>query len=359
MKFSKRGLMLVSLLIISVLIHIYSQDKARVEAGYSNQFYIDFSRLLRNISGQIPFSAGDILYGAIILWFIWKLIQKISMRKKSKPLNQRYAKIFLRLLITCSIIYIVFNIFWGINYNRKGIASQIGIKIEKYSKQELRDMNCLLTDKINFTKEALIRQKKPYPSTPQLFNMVSDAYYKIESQYPFLAYRHSSIKSSMWGWLGNYAGISGYYNPITAEAQVNTSIPAFLQPFVACHEVAHQVGYAKEMEANFVGYLAASASSDTLFHYSVYLDLLAYSSRNLYRIDTVSAKLNYKELSPAVIKDLEEWRRFNKKHTSPAEPVFKWVYGKFLQGNQQPTGILSYDEVTGFIIAYYKKFGKI
>jgi hypothetical protein len=77
----------------------------------------------------------------------------------------------------------------------------------------------------------------------------------------------------LWGWLGNYVGFTGYYNPFTGEAQVNTTVPKFLQPFTASHEVAHQLGYAKEMEANFVGYLAASHSTDTLFRYSVYLDL--------------------------------------------------------------------------------------
>jgi hypothetical protein len=35
------------------------------------------------------------------------------------------------------------------------------------------------------------------------------------------------------------------------------------------------------------------------------------------------------------------------------------MYGKYLQNNQQPSGILSYDEVTGLLIAYYKKNGTL
>jgi hypothetical protein len=68
--------------------------------------------------------------------------------------------------------------------------------------------------------------------------------------------------------------------------------------------VAHQLGYGKENEANFVGFLAAISSEDTLFHYSVYLDMFAYSNRNLFATDSVSAKLYRKELSPYVQKDL-------------------------------------------------------
>ena len=174
-----------------------------------------------------------------------------------------------------------------------------------------------------------------------------------------IKYHTISIKPSMWGWLGNYTGFTGYYNPFTGEAQVNTTVPEFLQPYIACHEVAHQLGYAKEMEANFVGYLAASASQDTLFHYSVYLDLFFYSNRNLYGNDSAGAKSFAMQLLPSVKADIKEWKDFNRRHKNPIEPVIRWVYGKFLEGNQQPQGVLSYDEVTSFMIAYYKKFGKI
>jgi len=178
-------------------------------------------------------------------------------------------------------------------------------------------------------------------------------------RFPFMEYHTISLKRSMWGWLGNYTGFTGYYNPFTGEAQVNTSVPDFLQPFIACHEVAHQLGYAKEMEANFVGYLAATSTTDTLFHYSVYLDLFVYSNRNLYGSDSISARTIAKGLSADVRKDLTTWRDFNRRHKSPVEPVIRWLYGKYLENNQQPQGVLSYDEVTSFLIAYYKKFGRI
>ena len=274
-------------------------------------------------------------------------------------LRKRAASVLYKLFILCCSFYIVFNIFWGINYNRQGIAWQLGLKIEKYSTDELKEMNCLLIDRINTSKSTLTINKTAYPSNKELFKMVSNCYQNITAQYSFLKYEPPSLKSSMWGWLGNYTGFTGYYNPFTGEAQVNTSVPKFLQPFIACHEVAHQLGYAKEMEANFVGYLAAAASKDTLLHYSVYLDLFIYANRNLYYTDSVSSKLYRKDLSPAVIADLKEWTKFNKDHQSPVEPIIRWVYGKFLESNQQPHGIYSYDEVTGFIISYYKKFGKI
>jgi hypothetical protein len=254
---------------------------------------------------------------------------------------------------------VLFNLLWGINYNRQGIASQLQLKMEKYSVEDLKNINALVLEKVNTAKRSLLNQHTSYPSTKQLFSKVQEAYAVVDSTYPFLQYHPRSIKSSLWGWLGNYLGFTGYYNPFTGEAQVNTSVPGFIQPYTSCHEVAHQLGYAKEMEANFVGYLAASASKDTLLHYSVYFDLFLYSNRNLFMVDSSAARSFSKQLLPEVKADIKEWREFNIRHKNPVEPVFRWLYGKYLQSNEQPQGLLSYDEVVGFLIAYYKKFGKI
>jgi hypothetical protein len=79
----------------------------------------------------------------------------------------------------------------------------------------------------------------------------------------------------------------------------------------------------------------------------------------LWQADSVTAKLYRSELSPLVQNDLKEWKEYNRKYSSPLSPVIWWFYGKFLQTNQQPQGILSYNEVTSFLVAYKKKFGKI
>ena len=361
MKVNRKWLTALILLMICVFIHFYSIDAHRVENGYSSRFFPVFSRFLRNAFGAIPVSIGDILYGLLVGLMIWRFIKwLIDLKKKRElPVSHRVKNRLLNTVITLSWLYIIFNIFWGINYNRKGIAFQLQLNIEKYTVKELKNMNGLLVGKINNSRQVITDQRKPFPTNRELFKRVNDTYAEAEKKYPFIDYRPSSLKSSLWGWVGNYGGFTGYYNPFTGEAQVNTSVPAFIQPFVACHEVAHQLGYAKEMEANFVAFLAAGSSTDTLFHYSVYLELFAYANRNLYRIDSLAARSYSKELIPAVQGDLDEWRKFNRKHVNPAEPVIRWLYGKFLQGNQQPEGIQAYDKVTGFIIAYYKKFGRI
>ncbi len=359
---SKKTLWVVGLLMFCLIIKWYSSDAERVEFGYSNRFFAGFSQLLRKALGVLSISIGDILYGCIVAWLIYKtgrVLFFVFSNKQKGAFKLKAKQNSFTIFVIGSVLYIIFNLFWGINYNRKGIAWQLGLSEMKYGAAELKEINCLLIAKINIAKQSVVKRQQGYPTNKQLFKAVNNAYELLGNKYAFLKYEPSSLKSSMWGWFGNYANFTGYYNPFTGEAQVNTSIPKFLQPFTACHEVAHQLGYAKEMEANFVGYLAAAASSDTLFHYSVYLDLFAYANRNLFEVDSATARLYRRELIAPVKADLKEWFLFNQKHIGLLEPLVRWGYGKFLQSNEQPQGLLSYDEVTGFLIAYYKKYGKI
>jgi hypothetical protein len=134
--------------------------------------------------------------------------------------------------------------------------------------------------------------------------------------------------------------------------------PLFGQPYTTCHEMGHQLGYAKENEANFIGFLAARSSPDAAFQYSVYLDLFLYSVRELYVRDSVLAKTFKGRLAPGVRDDLRELQRFNRKYANPLEPLIWKIYGRYLQANHQPQGIVTYSEVTAWLIAYAHKNGR-
>ena len=358
MKINSKWLLGSVLLALCIAIRAYSQNASHVEWAYSSRFFPGFSGFQRMLFGKIPFCIGDILYLLLFGWLVAQLIKCIVFVIRSKKMPnflQNTGSFFLNLMF----IYIVFNVFWGLNYNRQGIKWQLGLpEKEAYSTEELRNLNCLLLDKINQSKQAVLRQKK-FPSTQQLFKQVYEAYQSATVQFPFLKYEPVSIKPGIWGNLQSYTGISGYYNPFTGEAQMNMHLPDFILPYTACHEVAHQLGYAKEMEANFVGYIAAISSKDTLLHYSVYFDLFMYANNSLYFSDSAFAKICRKDLLPQVKEDYLKWHNFKRAHQSYMNAFVNLVYGNFLKQNQQPLGMQSYNAVTGFLIDWYKKYGKI
>jgi hypothetical protein len=355
----KKWIFVATLLLLVIFIRLFSANIIVAEQYYSTGFYPYVSSFFRWAFGWLPFSLGDVLYGLAAIWLLWKTVLGLIALYKKQLTWQFFFKKLSKTVIALLIIYVVFNVLWGINYNRKGIATQLDLKMEKYSPAELKTVCSILMQKVNENKDAIIKQGSVRLPSHEIFKRSTEAYALVSDKYPFLQYNPASVKTSLWGWLGNYIGFTGYYNPFTGEAQVNTTVPKFLQPYTTCHEIAHQLGYAKEKEANFVGYLAAAASKDSIFLYSVYLDLFLYADRNLYSIDTAAAKSLANQLLPPVKADLKELNDFYLKHQNPVEPVIRWMYGKYLQSNQQPSGVLSYDEVTGFVIAYYKKYHEL
>lgn len=348
----------IILLFIAVVIKLFSLNHTLVEQYYSTGFYIFISSVLRTVTGWLPFSLGDILYAAAAIWIIVKLIRLVVALFRRRVTLKSFGSGVLKTINLLLLIYIVFYTVWGLNYDRKGIAAQLELQPENETTKDLSALTDSLLIKVNNTRRSLgdTVRYEPYSS---VFARSITAYANVQHQYPFLNYRFSSVKSSLYSTLGNYLGFSGYYNPFSGEAQVCTKVPPFSLPYIACHEIAHQLGYGTEDEANFTGYLAAKASDDRRFQYSLYFGLFSYANNTLLLYDSVAAKNNYKQLDTLVKKDVAEYRRFLLRYKNPLEPLITALYGNYLKANNQPQGIKTYSRVVAWLIAYQKKYGSI
>ena len=216
----------------------------------------------------------------------------------------------------------------------------------------------MIVDRMNSTDSAAIKKRPSLKIKHQLFSGAAEAYQALHERNELFQLASPSVKPSIFSWLGDYFGFTGYYNPFSGEAQVNTTVPLFVQPFTTCHEIGHQLGYAKENEANFAGYLAATASNNPAFRYSAYFDLYIYAAGELYMRDSTLVKPLREQLNPQIRADFKELRQFLRKYENPMEPYIRRWYGRYLQANGQRQGIMTYNEVTACLIAYYKKYGK-
>lgn len=347
------------LLTMVIAIKVWSIHPGWVEDYYSTGVYPYIATATRWLTGWLPFSLGDIGYGAAGCWLLYhlvKLFKKIWRKELTKKLMFNYIKSAVKVLCT---IYIGFNLLWGLNYNRLGIAHQLNLSVVKYSTEDLKLLTISLLDSLNTTRLTLGDSNYQYPTYPSIFNSAFQSYQSIKIDYPFLNIGNQSIKKSLYGRLGNWVGYLGYYNPFSGESQVNLAGPKMLVPFVTCHEIAHQLGYASESEANFTGFLAASDSKDPLLRYSCYFDMFHYANRELFMRDSIAAKNNYKSLNLLVKNDFKDLKHYLNKHKNPVEPIIKLFYDQYLKANQQSNGVDSYNEVTGWLIAYNKKYGKL
>lgn len=351
----KRLTYLAILTALLICLFALAGNRLWIEKYYATGVYQPFAGALRALLGWVSFSVGDVIYGIVFLWLLFKLGRNIFLLFRRKLTWNIFLRKFVNLFIIVFIAYGILLTFWGLNYSRKGIAYQLSLEHPVYDTQVLLKLQNIMVQQVNAAKSRT--DTALHPTTQQIFDSAVASYRMMEDTFPFLHYFNPSIKPSLYGSFGNYLGFTGYYNPFSGEAQVNATVPKFLLPSITVHEMAHQIGYAKEKEANFVGFLVGSHSNDPYFQYSAYLDLLMYTNTQVRYFDTLAASQALQRLSPLVKSDLLEWKAFSLSHESVFEPVAQWLYGKFLKINRQPMGMQSYDEVTSLVIAYYQKMG--
>jgi hypothetical protein len=353
----RRKITWIGVVLLAAAIRVFSYYPSAVEKYYARGLYPVIARLQRMVFGWIPFSIGDVLYLAAILVLIYRMVRLIRQLIRGEAEKGWFLHLLRRAVFVFLWIYVLFNGLWGLNYDRLGIADQLQLEVKPYSTAELYQLTEILVGQLNVLDSNGRIHRAELSHMRTLRDGAIGAYDSLALRDPQFAYRSPSVKPSLFSYPGLYIGFAGYYNPFTGEAQVNTIDPLFAQPYTTCHEMGHQLGYAKENEANFIGFLAARSSPDPVFRYSVYLDLFLYAVRELYARDSVQARSFRDSLGPGVRADLRELQRFNRKYANPLEPVIWRLYGRYLRANRQPHGIVTYSDVMAWLIAYGRKNG--
>lgn len=352
MKIKKRNLYLSLFLGVQILlIHWIEDYPSFVERYYSNGIYPYISSLFRILLGWIPFSVGDLL----IFVFIFYAFRFVYLLFKTRFKN--YINKILSVTAFCSVIYFCFYLFWGLNYYREPLSKNLGHKKVNYSNEELIHLSEYLIEKLNtaqikIMKSDTLKVKNPY-SQKEMYALARNGYDNLSKKFPQFKYKYGKAKSSLMSLIQTYNGTSGYLNPLTGEAQVNRRIPKTGYPTTICHEMAHQIGFAAENEANFVGFLAAVSNEDIYFQYAAYRMATQYSIFELYKRSPEKYKEIYRKINKGVRKDFRDSSAFWKAYKNPFEPILKKGYNTYLKANKQTKGVDSYNYVVDLFVNYY------
>lgn len=354
MKLNKKHIFLSVLLPIQVfLVQYLSQKTQFIEQYYANGIYPIISKFLRFVLGWLPFSFGDVL-GIFLLISLIKGIYLLIKNRFKNTIPQ-----LLKFTAILSIIYGCFYTFWGLNYFREPLAKNLGLTQSKYTTEQLISTTKKVIEQLNkyhleITKNDTIKVNVPY-STKEIYKKSMNGYGNLTKTYPQLAYERASVKSSLVSLFQSYNGTSGYINPLTNEAQVNNMVPKTSMPTTTCHEIAHQIGWAAENDANFIGFLASISNNDVYFKYSGYRMAFSYLIRDVRKTNKKLATELWNDVHKGVLKDFnasyKHWQQFE----NPIEPYFKKGYNSYLKANNQSKGIQSYNYVVDLLIAYYQK----
>ncbi|NRF40980.1 DUF3810 domain-containing protein [Pedobacter foliorum] len=341
----------VILLSLSVIVFIAGFFNQLIENIYSEGIYQISSVAQRFISSLVPFALGDFLYLLLILFVIWSLFlfyKKIVVKSLKK---EDRVRIPLQVLNFILILYLLFKILWGLNYSRPSISKQLGISDEKYNTTELVLLGKFFINKLNHLQKV----QKTRSSITELETKAKAGYDKMEQTNPIFKYRSPAVKPVLNSWIVTKIGIEGYYNPLSGEANVNTRLPSISLPFVTCHEIAHQLGIGREDEANLIGYLVASNSTDPNFQYSASYAML---KSILFEIRIKSQEdydTLYATINAGTIQDFKNDRDFWRKYNNEMFGYLDVAFDRFLKLNNQQKGTDSYQDIVLWLYNIHKK----
>ena len=334
-----------------LLLKILRKHPTFVENYYSNGIYPYISKSERYLFGWLPFSVGDLLYAAAIIFLIFALFKLLRKRMRN------WLKFLTEALLTLNIVYFSFHILWGLNYYRLPLHKALNLDSD-YTTEELISLSQRLIKRANDLHAQLEVNDSAavvFPFTIQeIFDKTPQGYTNIEKSFPKLDYEPKSIKNSLFRYPLSVMGFAGYLNPITNEAQINGLIPDHRWPLVSCHEEGHQLGFAKENEANFIGVMATTSNPEPYFKYSGYIFALQYCLSEIYNRNPDAGQILRNSIKPGIFANYMESFTFWSAFENPLEPYIERLYGNYLKANNQPEGMMSYNYVVALLVNYFK-----
>lgn len=324
---------------------------------------------LRMLFGSLPFAIGELVYFLIIILLIINVIKHFTLLKNFNQFNQKVRYLLTNLAWFGIRLFVVFQLIWGFNYMQPDPTKNFHLKVEspKNAQIALTEMNQLtyeLIEELNVTKAELVLKKEFEPNFEQVVVNVQQAYKKVAFDHPKFDLKHQSIKKAIFPSLGDYIGFLAFYQPITGEAILRSDLPILIQPYTIAHEMAHQLGYASETEANFIAFVVATEYNDPFLKYAMLLQMFTYAQdaqllllagNKGYDAWKTQIEKNKALLSPEVLKDRADIKAFFAARANKQIQASSQLYDQFLKWNQQAAGLSSYADVLKWVRAYRLK----
>ena len=325
-----------------------------IEKYYSNTINKWTRQFLSKLTGLFSFSIAEFL----VIFLVFVLIGLIIMLLFH--LNQRkFSKYFLNILAYFSMLHMLFMFLWGFNYDRVSFDQIAGLSVKEHSIQQLYELCEKLIKRTNEIREEVQEDSEGVMVVSGGYKSVLErstvGFENISQTIPELGGKYGPPKPILLSEMMNYTGITGIYIPYTAEANVNISIPEAMLPCTVLHEMAHQRGFAREDEANYIAYVVSIHHPDVDFQYSGTLLALIYSMNALAQYDIESYHRLKTTYADGVRRDLQYQIDFWEKYRGRIEKISREVNNAYLKSNGQQEGILSYGKMVDYLLAEYNK----
>jgi hypothetical protein len=322
---------------------------------------------LSRVTGVVPFSLAELVIVAFVARQLLGLARGWKeVRTQERAFGNALAGGALRLGSDLGIMIALFYLLWGFNYARPSLEDRAGWDAGEINVEEVATLAGELIEAANFEYATLHgSDDSGAPTTrPREWQGLEESLASgwtnaapIVGPFPLWDFGYGRPKSVFASRLLDYFGVTGFYFPWTAEANVNGGMPIMAQPHSAAHEMAHQRGFAREDEANFVGFLVAASANDHLSRYSAYLFAQRQLLNALARSDMERAIELARQRAPGVQRDIDRIREYWEQFEGPARDAARNVNDAYLRTNRIPAGVLNYNRSLELLVAYARSRG--
>ncbi|MDD2481822.1 MAG: DUF3810 domain-containing protein [Lutispora sp.] len=341
-----------------ILVSLAKASPQKVESLFSMGLYKLISQPISRITGFFSISLFEMLFYSFFIFIIIELLHLLKALIVKDGREKILLNLFIRISSVLSILLFLFVTLWGLNYYRMPLSKTAKLSIENSSIKDLEELCNYLIKEANDFRDKIQEDSKGVMKLPQnkqhIISKASKGYINISEEYPVLVGNYGNPKIVLTSRFMSYAGIAGIFSPFTIEANVNGDVPDATFPSAIVHEMAHQRGYAREDEANFISFLACSANPDIEYKYSGTLLALIHSMNALYKIDIDKALELAKQYSPALKRDLAAINAYWEEYEGPVERTSTKLNNTYLKANDQKDGVNSYGRMVDLLLSYYK-----
>ena len=325
-----------------------------------------FASLLSNISGIIPVSLAEILVVVFVVRQLFGVIKGFSqVRNDDRQFSNAVAAGVLRLGADVGIVVTTFYLLWGFNYARPSLEVRqqwngSHAQVEELARLAQEMINAANFEYVSITGSEDLGQPTTGPQHATLVEQLSTCWKSAEGilRLPRSALLGFGNPKRSWASLVlDYGQTSGFYFPWTGEANYNRGTPDVSTPQVIAHEMSHQRGFAREDEANFAGYLAASLSDESYPRYSAYVFAQRQLLSALSGYDTDHARELVRQRLPGVQRDIRAANAYWQQFEGHASRTTRSMNNAYLRTNRVPGGILSYNRSVELLIGYARSRG--
>lgn len=348
------GITLLCLLAVA-LIYALRVDEGAMLWVYEHVTH-PYHLFMSKLCSHFAFSAAELVYAAAILglaaYLLWCVYRLIRFPEK---LWQLY-RLVLTLAMAGAVFWAGLSVMWTPCYYAPGFAEQSGVDDGPLELEELETVTRWFAALASEYADEVPRDENGACTTDRdsVLDRAAGVFEGAAELYPFLDGEALRPKPIHFSRIMSYLDFTGFFFPMTGEANLNMDSPVFLLPSTSQHEISHQRGVAMEQECNFVAVLSCLESEYADFRYAGAALAYIYLGNALAGADYEAYTEIYYSLSDTVRADFKAqsayWDEFR---DSAAQKASNTVYDSFLKSNGQELGMQSYGACVNLLVHYY------